>query len=148
MGTIIKCSAKAKCAADQHVQITRLPTASCFFTMQTRTDEPSSHHSSKIELVNDIQLVLKNWNDLSQLKHKKLFRLVLERAFARQNAFTAGQSSFAFQPLQQSQSLGLVPYNSGEGGRASDCAPAIILPPGTSISDGLLVIDYRLNKKD
>ena len=71
---------------------------------------------SKIELVNDIQLVLKNWNDLSQLKHKKLFRLVLERAFVRQNAFTAGQPSFAFQPLQQSRSLGPEPCNSGEGG--------------------------------
>ena len=36
----------------------------------------------------------------------------------------------------------------GEGGRASECSSVIILPPGTSISDGLLVIDYRLNKKD
>ncbi len=71
---------------------------------------------SNIKLVSEIQPVLKNWNDLSQLKRKRLLRGLIERAFVRQNAFAAGQPTFAFQPLQQLRSLGPEPCNSGEGG--------------------------------
>ena len=41
---MIGCSVAAICMSDQNVQSTRLLSGSALFTMQTRTDEPSSHH--------------------------------------------------------------------------------------------------------
>ena len=69
----------------------------------------------------EIKPQLAVWNELSQLKRKRLVRLVLERAYLRENAFVAVQPTFAFMPLIRPLNVTLQgepksACNSGEGG--------------------------------
>jgi hypothetical protein len=73
------------------------------------------------------------WIELSQLKRKRLVRLILERAYLRENAFVAVQPTFAFLPLIRPLNVPLQgepksASNSGEGGirtRGGGISPAL-----------------------
>ncbi len=72
-----------------------------------------------LALTSVIQPQLEHWSELTQLNRKRLFRLVIEKAYLQQNAFVAAEPTIAFQPLTRPWSL-TVPEtgrcNSGEGG--------------------------------
>jgi site-specific DNA recombinase len=94
------------------------------------------------------------WTELSQLKRKRLVRLVLERAYLRENAFVAAQPTFAFMPLIRPLNVTLQgepksASNCGEGGSPTEKDPPRqpeIFLPGTPVDESILVLQYWQNK--
>ncbi len=72
--------------------------------------------SDKMKFISETQQHIDRWNKLSQLKRKRLLRLIVEAVFVRGNAFVAFQPTLAFQILTQSQEKFSRPCSCGEGG--------------------------------
>ena len=72
--------------------------------------------NDKMKFISETQQQLDRWNELSNLKRKRLLRLIIEAVFMRGNAFVAFQPTLAFQILTQSQETYSRPCSCGEGG--------------------------------
>ena len=100
---------------------------------------------AKIASIRDVLDQLRDWQALTDLKKKRLFRLVLERAYVQGNTFVAVQPTVVFAPLlNQYFPSGKQRCNCGPDGRQqASYNPIHLFDPGTPIDEALSFLQHR-----